>query len=96
MADFLAEFQFDVVHRPGLRHNNADALSRKPCRQCGRNDDVEELVPPAEQLVRVNAVLPNQFGSQYVDSSTDPLFGANVLREAQLKDPSLVVLLRYI
>jgi len=29
---FLEEFTFDVVHRPGSRHQNADALSRRPCR----------------------------------------------------------------
>lgn len=28
----LAEFDFQVIHRPGRRHGNADALSRKPCR----------------------------------------------------------------
>ena len=32
----LQEYQFTIVHRPGLRHNNADALSRLPSRQCGR------------------------------------------------------------
>ena len=32
----LQEYQFTIVHRPGRRHNNADALSRVPCHQCGR------------------------------------------------------------
>ena len=32
----LQEYQFTIVHRPGLRRNNADALSRLPCQQCGR------------------------------------------------------------
>jgi transposase InsO family protein len=30
----LAEFDFEILHRPGRKHGNADALSRKPCRQC--------------------------------------------------------------
>ena len=30
----LQEFDFEVVHRPG---RNADALSRMPCHQCGRD-----------------------------------------------------------
>jgi len=34
--DKLAEFQFKVVHRPGLQHANADALS---CRPCDRDPD---------------------------------------------------------
>ena len=42
--DRLAEYMFEVVHRPGEQHRNADALSRRPCardpdrpqcRQCG-------------------------------------------------------------
>ena len=32
----LAEFDFEIIHRGGKKHCNADALSRLPCRQCGR------------------------------------------------------------
>ena len=39
--DLLTEFPFDVEHRPGLKHNNADALSRIPCRQCGRTGETD-------------------------------------------------------
>ncbi|KRZ63940.1 Retrovirus-related Pol polyprotein from transposon, partial [Trichinella sp. T8] len=35
----LAEFDFEVVHRPGKKHQNADALSRRACRQSGSGDD---------------------------------------------------------
>eukprot|EP00731_Ephydatia_muelleri_P024436 Em0016g707a len=31
----LAEFDCEVVHRPSKQHQNADALSRKMCKQCG-------------------------------------------------------------
>ena len=34
----LQEYQFTIIHRPGRKHNNADALSRMPCRQCGRSE----------------------------------------------------------
>jgi len=33
--EVLEEFNFTVEHRPGKKHANADALSRRPCRQCG-------------------------------------------------------------
>ena len=30
----LADFEFEVVHRPGAKHNNADGLSRQLCDEC--------------------------------------------------------------
>ena len=30
----LSEYDFEVIHRPGTKHTNADALSRMPCPQC--------------------------------------------------------------
>ena len=38
--EILAEFDFDVIHRPGLRHGNADALSRIQCKQCGMHNGI--------------------------------------------------------
>ncbi|KRX69753.1 Retrovirus-related Pol polyprotein from transposon 17.6 [Trichinella sp. T6] len=39
----LAEFDFEVVHRPGKKYQNADALSRRACRQCGSGDDSSDV-----------------------------------------------------
>lgn len=44
----LAEFDFEIVHRPGRKHDNADALLRKPCRQCGECLVQEEIVENRE------------------------------------------------
>ncbi|KAA3678006.1 uncharacterized protein DEA37_0008956 [Paragonimus westermani] len=33
--EFLQEYNFECKHRPGLRHRNADALSRRPIRDHG-------------------------------------------------------------
>lgn len=30
----LAQYDFVIIHRPGVRHGNADALSRRPCVDC--------------------------------------------------------------
>ena len=34
----LEEFTYRIEHRPGNKHGNADALSRRPCRQCSRGE----------------------------------------------------------
>ena len=31
----LQKYDFTIVHQPGQRQSNADALSRLPCQQCG-------------------------------------------------------------
>jgi hypothetical protein len=43
--DLLAEYNFQIQHRAGQKHNNADAMSRipLPCRQCGRLDGDSEI-----------------------------------------------------
>ena len=44
----LAPFEFEIIHRPGIRHANADGVSRIPCKQCGNSDQEGEtdLVAP--------------------------------------------------
>lgn len=37
----LQEYNFSIEHHHGRKHNNADALSRLPCRQCGRESHYE-------------------------------------------------------
>ena len=52
---FLEEFEFDVVHRPGRQHQNADALSRRPCRS-GCCDAIAATVIERND-VRIGAVV---------------------------------------
>ena len=74
----LQELDFEIVHRRGRKHTNADALSRLPCQQCGReNHDAEAL-----ETVAATAVRPPESHS------------VGDLREAQLADPTLGLLLR--
>jgi hypothetical protein len=38
-----------MAHRQGVRHGKADALSRKPCCQCGIDDDALLVAATREQ-----------------------------------------------
>ena len=39
----LAEFEYTIIHRPDVRHTNADSLPRRECHQCGLHLDSEEF-----------------------------------------------------
>ena len=56
----IGEYKFNIQHRPGKQHGNADGLSRQPCKQCGRIDDEtpDQLSTNNEPAVCVIALLP--------------------------------------
>jgi transposase InsO family protein len=37
----LSTYNLAVTHRPGMKHTNADALSRKPCKVCTHQQDLQ-------------------------------------------------------
>jgi len=41
-CEILEEFDFQIMRRPGRNHGNADAISRRPCRQCGQGESEKE------------------------------------------------------
>jgi hypothetical protein len=43
--DMLQDFDFKIVHRAGLKHANADALSRNPVEQAADDEDFREEIP---------------------------------------------------
>ena len=54
----LEEFDFAIEHRPGAKHANADALSRRPCRQCDVCDrGVESQTDLAARAVTLQNIL---------------------------------------
>ncbi len=40
----LQDFSFKILHQPGLKHTNADALSRNPVGQATDDDDFGEKI----------------------------------------------------
>lgn len=51
----LQEYNFNIIHRPGRKHQNADSLSRRPCTQCGRESHEED---PAPEVITVEQMAP--------------------------------------
>jgi hypothetical protein len=49
----LQEYKFDIVHRPGKKHGNADGLSRQRCAQCARTHE-----DPRPKRVRLVTIKP--------------------------------------
>jgi hypothetical protein len=43
-VDMLQDFSFKIIHRPGLRHTNVDALSRNPVGPAADDDDFNEEI----------------------------------------------------
>ncbi len=52
----LQEFDFEIVHRQGRCHANADAMSRMPCNQCGRGSHGREHPEETNEAPIVMAV----------------------------------------
>jgi hypothetical protein len=66
--DMLQDFSFKIVHRPGMRHANANALSRNPVGQATNDDDFRQEIQddpniqngPDEATERVLAIRHGQ------------------------------------
>ncbi len=46
----LQDFSFKIIHRPGLRHTNVDALSRNPVGPATDDDDFSEEIQDMQIL----------------------------------------------
>ena len=83
-VEILEEYDFNIQHRPGRAHGNADALSRIPCRQCGWGKEEEGTGVEARAIhFDVAADTP--------DSPWSP----TRIAEETLKDPILAEVLRW-
>ena len=76
----LQEYQLQIVHRKGHLHGNADAMSRRPCSQCGRDCHAANAESLAMSSVQQKPLLPER-------SDQD-------LRKFQFDDPSIGFVLR--
>ena len=62
----LEEYDYEIQHRQGLKHNNADALSRRPClsqhcKYCDRLESKEAANTPNQENFVVEAEETKEF-----------------------------------
>ena len=83
----LQEYQFTIIHRPGRKHSNADALSRLPCRQCGKNSHYDDASIGA--LVSKDTVCGYSIQDLRNMQLADGCIGQLLIAKEQDKQPSL-------
>ena len=83
----LQEYDFEIHHQPGKKHQNADALSRLPCSQCGRVSHVDNT--ELFQEVQVVGNLQQQKQNSFLKEK-----GKEEIRQLQLQDDSIGFMLK--
>ena len=93
--EVLGEYQYNVIHRAGRVHGNADGLSRRPCVQCGRLEPLNIPVVPQKEVrgeAEKFASGPGEPGGSRVRVGTilmTPQLDLADVREAQLGDHTI-------
>ena len=69
----MEEFDFAIEHCPGVRHGNADALSRRPCsfRDCACHTAEQQLEDASSGFIGGSADYPRVLGPSVVQFITD-------------------------
>ena len=95
--EILGTYDFKIQHRPGLKHGNADGMSRKPCSQCGWEDDKISgvLNPPAAHVQNISTSISDEVLTGHNEREyrqlqlNDPVIGKILqLKESKLKQPA--------
>ena len=63
----MEEFDFEIEHRAGRKHGNADSMSRRPCRQC----DVDGEFSHSVQRTQLKSILKVQATDTATDTETE-------------------------
>ena len=82
----LASYDMKIEHRPGRLHQNADALSRRACKQCGLDCDVPDRVTEVALAI----------DSQEVSDTTSTSTGLTELRTAQTDDQDVMTVKKWV
>ena len=96
--DLLAEFNFDIRHRPGRVHGNSDALSRRPCereiqgdcRQCHSSSAKRGRISRVRTRREAAQVLPDiEQHQESVVTAVEPVVTGSSVQPSQLRQSQL-------
>jgi hypothetical protein len=85
--NFIESFQFDIKHRPGISHANADALSRKPAENHNSENTNTETEPTlCRKIAKIEPCITLLAGEKLGElQEQDPVWGklAKLLRSGE-------------
>ena len=81
----LEQFDYSILHRPGSRHGNADAMSRRPCdkRRCCRTSELKPNTENKDAGTSVQCAAINH------DVHASSLTATDDVQRAQMDDPDI-------
>ena len=80
----MVEIDFEIEHRPGAKHGNADAMTLKPCHKCVCKEDIAGMPYPDQQI---------DLGLAWTMLGLDvDAWSEDLLAEQQAKDPELATI----
>ena len=88
--EIIAEYDFTIQHRPGLKHSNTDALSRLPYKQCGHQDSNTIAAPSEMKKEESNDVINSVTEAFKAMSSWVPVLPFFDQKQEQQSDPDLM------
>lgn len=88
----LGTYDLTVVHRPGLKHRNADALSRAPCLKCAKqqsgNIDTDSEEQPESSTFDQPLEITRNAPSELTDSISQVTLSARVVTRSDTRNRS--------
>ena len=99
--ELLFEYDFEIVHRKGRSHANADALSRRPCdKSCKHWEKIElkEKFHSDYNFEKVNVVSLDDSNHSNSDSDSDVnLYAISIeeMKNQQIADPTIKPIIEF-
>ena len=89
----LQDFNFKIIHRPGLKHANVDALSRNPFSQPDEAEvDIDDHINVVNMMQRLTSSVeePQSPSEQSLQISQDQFEGESINKGQELRGEEVV------